>query len=367
MPVDRHIPTLQERLLAWFAAEQRPLPWRQTYAPYEVWISEIMLQQTQMERATSYFERWMRRFPDVQALAAADEEEVLKYWEGLGYYSRARNLHRAARELVEQRQGHLPQKPEELRALPGVGPYTAAAVASLAFNRDVPVVDANVERVLARLFDLDAPVKERQTARRIRELAGGLLPKGRARDFNQAFMELGALVCSKKPGCERCPLTAHCESLRLGIAHERPVPAKSKEITPLEVATGLLFHQGRVLIQKRPLGGVWPGLWEFPGGRVEPGERPEDAVVRELMEETGLAVRVTRSLGLIRHAYTTYRVRLNCYALEVAQECSGMPEAALHAATENRWLRLDELEGLAFPAGHRKLIDWLVENKMWYL
>lgn len=360
MPVNHDINALQRRLLDWFAREQRPLPWRKNYAPYAVWVSEVMLQQTQMERAVAYFLRWMEAFPDIATLAAAGEEQVLKYWEGLGYYSRARNLHRAARLLVAEHHGRLPRTEAELRKLPGIGPYTAAAVASLAFNQDVPVVDANVERVFARLFDLDGPVKLPPARDRISELACALLPRGRARDFNQGLMELGALVCSKKPRCETCPLSEHCESLRLGIAEERPVPARAKDIIPIEVATGLLVHKGRILVQKRPLGGAWPGLWEFPGGRVEPGESPEAAVVRELQEETGLATRITESLGLIRHAYTTYRVRLHCFALALEAEDGGAPNAALHAATANRWALPKELEALALPAGHRKLADKLL-------
>lgn len=350
---------LQQGLLAWFAARRRPLPWREDYAPYAVWVSEVMLQQTQMERGVAYFQRWMRRFPDIPSLARADEEEVLKHWEGLGYYARARNLHQAARWLVAEKGGELPRTAEALRRLPGVGEYTAAAVASLAFNEDVPVVDANVARVLARVYDLDTPLKDAATRRRLAELAGSLLPRGFARDFNQALMELGALVCGKRPQCGECPIQGQCESLRLGIVHERPVPGRAKELVPLEVVTGVLRHQGRYLIQKRLPQGVWGGLWEFPGGRIEPGESPETAVVREFREETDLAVRITAFLQLIRHGYTTYRVRLHCFALELTDPTLELPLAALHAATESRWVPRAALDDFAFPAGHRKLIDGL--------
>ncbi len=355
----RQYARLRKELLDWFAAHQRPLPWRGEYAPYAVWISEVMLQQTQMERAVAYFTRWMERFPDVAQLAGASEEEVLKHWEGLGYYSRARNLHKAARILVQQHGARLPDDPDVLRSLPGVGPYTAAAVASLAFNHDMPVVDANVERIFSRVFDLDTPVKHTATRRRIEQLAHELLPRGRARDFNQALMELGALVCSKRPKCALCPIAAHCESLRLGITDQRPVPGKGKEIHLLEVVTGVLTHEGRVLIQKRQPGGAWPGLWEFPGGRIEPGETPETAVVREMEEETDLRTRIAQPLGIIRHGYTTFRVSLHCFALELLAPDNGLPAAALHAATENRWAGFNELGAFAFPAGHRKLIDRL--------
>ncbi len=346
-------------LLSWFAGAQRPLPWRAGYAPYEVWISEVMLQQTQMERAVGYFQRWMRRFPDVESLALAPEDEVLTLWEGLGYYSRARNLHKAAKVLLREFGGRVPEDMEELRSLPGVGPYTAAAVASLAFNRDVPVIDANVERVLARVLDLDRPVKEPVTRRRIVEVVERLLPRGRARDFNQAMMELGALVCSKRPQCEKCPIAEHCESRHLGIQTDRPVPAKARDIVPLDVATGLLVVGGRVLIQKRLLTGAWPGLWEFPGGRVEPGETPEQAIVREFMEEVALEVRVDAPLGVIRHGYTTYRVKLSCFGLRLQRELPEPPIPELNAATDFAWCTLEELRGYALPAGHRKLADRL--------
>lgn len=360
-PPESHLPELQQALLAWFAANARPLPWRRQYTPYEVWISEIMLQQTQMERGVSYFLRWMERFPDLPALAAASEEEVLHAWEGLGYYSRARNLLAAARLVMREHGGIFPSGPDAIRALPGIGPYTAAAIASIAFNLPVACIDANVERVIARVFDVDSPVKSGPAAARIAELARRLLPAGEARRHNQAMMELGALVCGKKPRCGQCPLARFCTALHLGIVHERPVPGKKAEITPIEVVTGVLSSHGRIFVQKRLPRGAWGGLWEFPGGRVEPGETPEQAVVREFAEETGLAVRVTAPLGVIRHGYTTYRVRLHCFALEPVTDATPRPPEppVLTAATACRWLERGELESLAMPAAHRKLADSL--------
>ena len=276
-PPEDHLPELQQALLAWFDANARPLPWRRHYTPYEVWISEIMLQQTQMERGVSYFLRWMERFPDLPALAAAFEEDVLHAWEGLGYYSRARNLLAAARLVMQEHGGVFPSDPEAIRALPGIGPYTTAAIASIAFNLPVACIDANVERVIARVFDVDSPVKSGPAAARIAELARRILPEGEARRHNQAMMELGALVCGKKPRCGQCPLARFCTALHLGIVHERPVPGKKAEITPIEVVTGVLSSHDRVFVQKRLPQGAWGGLWEFPGGRVEPGETPEQA------------------------------------------------------------------------------------------
>ena len=352
-------------LLVWYRENARTLPWRSDPTPYGVWISEIMLQQTQMERGVSYFLRWMERFPDLHALAAASEEDVLHAWEGLGYYSRARNLLAAARLVMQEHGGVFPSDPEAIRALPGIGPYTTAAIASIAFNLPVACIDANVERVIARVFDVDSPVKSGPAAARIAELARRILPEGEARRHNQAMMELGALVCGKKPRCGQCPLALFCTALHLGIVHERPVPGKKAEITPIEVVTGVLSSHDRVFVQKRLPQGAWGGLWEFPGGRVEPGETPEQAVVREFAEETGFTVRVTAPLGIIRHGYTTYRVRLHCFALELVTDDTPRPPEPpmLTAATACRWLERGELESLAMPAAHRKLADSLTAPK----
>ena len=258
-----------------------------------------------------------------------------------------------------------PGDPEAIRALPGIGPYTTAAIASIAFNLPVACIDANVERVIARVFDVDSPVKSGPAAARIAELARRILPEGEARRHNQAMMELGALVCGKKPRCGQCPLARFCTALHLGIVHERPVPGKKAEITPIEVVTGVLSSHDRVFVQKRLPQGAWGGLWEFPGGRVEPGETPEQAVVREFAEETGFTVRVTAPLGIIRHGYTTYRVRLHCFALELVTDDTPRPPEppVLTAATACRWLERGELESLAMPAAHRKLADSLTAPK----
>ncbi|MDE5878778.1 MAG: A/G-specific adenine glycosylase, partial [Desulfovibrio sp.] len=220
---ERHADELSPLLCAWFAGARRALPWRVNYTPYEVWISEIMLQQTQMERAVGYFRRWMERLPDVAALAAAPEEDVLRLWEGLGYYSRARNLMAAARRIMAEHGGVFPESEAQLLALPGVGPYTAAAVASIAFGARTACVDANVERVLSRLLNIESPVRREPAASLIRQWALRLVPEGRAREHNQALMELGALVCKKAPRCGACPWHDFCRARHLGLACERPV------------------------------------------------------------------------------------------------------------------------------------------------
>lgn len=344
-------------LLDWFSRHKRDLPWRRTYAPYHVWISEVMLQQTQMERGVEYFKRWIARFPDVESLAEAREDEVLKLWEGLGYYSRARNLHKAAQEVVNRHGGTLPSSPEALRALPGVGPYTARAIASIAFGQDVCVVDANVERVISRLYDIALPVKSRQARDEIERHGAELLPEGRARDFNQALMEFGSLVCSpRNPACAGCPLADCCLARKSGVQEERPVIVKAPSPIYISMATGVLVNDGRILTQKRRADDVWGNLWEFPGGVVENGETPDQAVVREYLEETGLIVNHPVPIATFKHSYTRYRVTLHAFSVTLL---SSPEELALEAAQEHRWASWSEIMELAFPAGHRKLIHHL--------
>jgi A/G-specific adenine glycosylase len=351
---------LREKLAAWFAARKRPLPWRADYAPYAVWVSEIMLQQTQMERCIVYFRRWMERFPDIRSVAEANEDDILHAWEGLGYYSRARNLHRAARRIMERHRGVFPSEPADIRALPGVGPYTAAAVASIAFNRRLACVDANVERVLARLFDISSPIKAKAGAARVRQLAEALLPE-KPREHNEALMELGALVCRKKPLCAECPLHAYCRSLHLGITHERPIPGAKRLSIPIFIVCGILRVGDKLFVQRRRDGDVWAGLWEFPGGVIEADESPQQAVVREFAEETAFATRIAHELGIIRHAYTKYRVTLHCFELALdapeGAQSAPPPPPALNAATAWRWLPPEALKSLAMPAAHRKLAE----------
>lgn len=347
-------PDLQHQLLVWFAQNSRDLPWRRTYHPYHVWISEIMLQQTQMERVVQYFSRWLERFPDVPALADADEHEVLRLWEGLGYYSRAANLLKSARLIRDRHAGRIPEDYNALLALPGIGRYTAGAIMSIAFNHDQPLVDANVERVFARIFDLSLPVKDKECRRLIWQKAAELLPPGKARFFNQALMEHGALVClPQNPRCDRCPCRNQCQSHALGIVGQRPVPGKVRETIFIEMATGVLVDKGKIFIQQRRQDDIWPSLWEFPGGGLQDGETPEEALTREYLEETELRIRVQKKIAVIKHSYTRYRVTLHCYFCELAAR---KKKPKLHAAQDYRWVAPQDLKQYAFPAPHRRLI-----------
>ena len=348
---------LAAALLGWFRHSMRDLPWRRTYAPYEVWISEVMLQQTQMERAVGYFQRWMERFPDVAAIAAASEEDVLHAWEGLGYYRRARFVHAAARAICERHGGGIPSEKEALEALPGLGTYTVAAILGIAFNQDVAVVDANVERVFARLLNIDVPPKKRAAAALIGETVRRLLPPGHARDYNQALMEFGELVCRKLPLCAGCPLAAWCESRRLGVERQRPVPAPRAAVIPVLTGHGILIHEGCVLLVKRPEGGVWAGLWEFPGNEQSGDESPAHAAERAFAA-LGLNVQANDDLGSVRHGYTNHRLTARFFRMRVPSGVD-MTQAvrALEQRTDVRLVPCRETSALAMPAHHRKLAD----------
>jgi len=345
------------RLLRWFAENQRPLPWRETYAPYHVWISEIMGQQTQMERVAQYFRRWIDRFPTIVSVAAAPEQAILKAWEGLGYYSRARNIQRAAQQMVAGGAAEIPADHESLLALPGVGPYTAAAILSIAYNQPVPLKDANVERVFARLADIDRPLKQTATQKRIISLAETLLDRESPRLYNQALMELGALVCTpKKPACDVCPVQMHCRALKADTVEFRPLPTDKQKKIEIVMACGILHHQGRIFVQQRLADDIWGGLWEFPGGRLEEGEHPREAAIREVEEETGWQVSGLIPFKTVVHHYTRYRVTLHGF---IAEMPSLFNEPILTAAQQYAWTPFDGLGDYPYPAGHRMLVEAL--------
>jgi len=357
------IPAFRRALLGWFAASARNLPWRRTLDPYHVWLSEIMLQQTQMDRAVDYFERFIARFPDLSSLDAGSEDEVLKLWEGLGYYTRARNLRKAARQVMERHAGVFPRAHKDIRALPGVGPYTAGAIASVAYNDPLPAVDANVLRVFSRLLDLDAPVDVPEVRRRIEAAAAELLDPADARGFNQGLMELGALVCApRKPDCPACPVAGFCLARERGTQQSRPVLKPGPEIMRIHMACGVLASRGRLYIQKRRPDDVWPGLWEFPGGVLEQGETPEEALVRELREETGLAVRPGAKIAVVRSSYTRYRITLHGFFCHAGAQVDPEQSFCLNEASEARFVAPAELSRFAFPSGHARLVAKLLTD-----
>jgi A/G-specific adenine glycosylase len=342
----------RRRLLDWFGATQRDLPWRRSRDPYRIWISEVMLQQTQVKTVVPYFEQFVRRFPDVNALARADLQDVLKCWEKLGYYARARNLHAAAREMVANRDGVIPRDRDELLMLPGIGDYMAAAIASIAFDQPQAVVDGNVKRVLARLCMIEAPVNSPAAARRFRDRAQVMLDAKRPGDFNQAMMELGAVVClPRDPRCDACPVSTFCRSYAEGKAHDFPVRAKRKTVPTYHVAVGIVQRRGKILITRRKPSGLLGGLWEFPGGRVAAGESAEDACRREIREETDIDVRVTAWVAHVDHAYSHFKIGMDVYSCVYRAG-----KVKLRGPVDYRWIRVDEIDDYPFPGANHKFL-----------
>ncbi len=357
---EAEIRDFRRRLLQWFAENQRPLPWRGTYAPYHVWISEIMGQQTQMDRVAQYFRRWVEQFPDIVSVAEAPELAILKAWEGLGYYSRARNIQRAAQQMVASGPPEIPADYEALLALPGIGPYTAAAILSIAYNLPVPLRDANVERLMARLADIDRPLKQTATQKRLAALVESLLDRASPRMYNQALMELGALVCTpKKPACDQCPVHIHCRALKADTVEFRPLPTNKQKKIEIFMACGILHYQGRIFIQQRLADDIWGGLWEFPGGRLEEGEAPADAAIREVAEETGWRVAKLAPFKTVVHHYTRYRVTLHGFLCALDDSPS---KPLLTAAQQYAWVELAQLREFPYPAGHRMLVAALQDG-----
>ena len=345
------------QLLTWYEMNARELPWRSYLTPYRTWVSEIMLQQTQVDTVIPFFERWMARFPDIHSLASADERDVLTYWEGLGYYSRARNLHRAAGIIDSELGGELPSSTEALQKLPGIGPYTAAAIASIAFGVDAAAVDGNVRRVFSRLYDITIPTRSTEGERLIWKLAQENLPPGNAGAYNQALMDLGATVCTPKaPDCAGCPIAVDCLARRSGVQEERPVKLPRKKVPHLTVTAAVIRRDGRVLLAKRPAGGLLGGLWEFPGGTKENDDIDLAACLeREIREELGVAVHVGKPFGTYDHAYTHFRITLHAFQCEM----TGKDDPEPLESEELAWVEPADLA--EYPMGK---VDRLIANRL---
>ncbi|AGA56782.1 A/G-specific adenine glycosylase [Thermobacillus composti KWC4] len=335
-------------LLNWYDANKRDLPWRRDRDPYRIWVSEVMLQQTRVDTVIPYYERFMERFPTVRHLAEAPEEEVLKCWEGLGYYSRARNLQAGARQVVELYGGVVPDDKAAISSLKGIGPYTAGAILSIAYNKPEPAVDGNVMRVMSRYFLLEDDIAKPSARTKIERLAASIIPEGRAGDFNQAVMELGALVCTpKSPGCLLCPVLAQCAGRAAGRERELPVKSKAKpprpELRLAALVEGRGEHAGKVLVRRRPDSGLLARMWELPhmlapdeAAAVEAGAGHGrfDALSRGLAEEAGLLVRPERLWTEEEHVFSHIRWKVDVYLAEFGFFLEGGREAAAGAVSE---------------------------------
>lgn len=345
-------------LLNWFDRHAADLPWRRSVNPYHIWLSEIMLQQTQVNTVIPYYERFLERFPTVRDLAEAEQDDLMKQWEGLGYYRRARNLQAAAQQVVNEYDNVIPITAEELQKLKGIGRYTAGAIASIAFGEHVPVLDGNVIRVFSRLFNIEDDVRQAATKTQLWKIAGHLMdevPAGKAGDYNQALMELGRTICRpRNPLCQVCPVTDYCVARAHGVETERPVKSRKAPTPHYDVTCGLIRdQQGELLIARRPDDALLGGLWEFPGGKQEAGESLEDCLARELAEELGIQVYVNDLFTQVQHAYTHFRITLYAFNCEF-KPAGGPPEC--YACTDWRWVSEDELDTFAFSKADRKVI-----------
>ena len=357
MPCQYHAPCRQlatGALLAWFQANRREMPWRDQPDPYAVWVSEIMLQQTQVAAVRPYFTRFMQRFPTVQALAQAPIEDVLKRWEGLGYYRRARLLHQAAQQVVEMHGGRLPETAAELGRLPGIGPYTAAAIASICFGEAVPVVDGNVARVFARyrlLRDDFSKLPARQAlAKWLQPAFDGAAHSG---DLNQAMMELGALVCRpRNPDCTACPLAAACSARARGVQADYPARLARRPVPVRPEVAIALRRGGRLLLARRDGTGLLGGLWELPGGGVVPGETAAEAAARLLRDIAGLEAGTLTAQGSITHAFSHFTQLLHLFA---ADRIRG--RVKIRAGGALAWVTAADLDRLPLTTTTRRALD----------
>ena len=344
------------KLLAdWYQRYHRRLPWRETRSPYRIWVSEVMLQQTQVQTVLPYYRRFLEHFPDVKTLADADLQVVLKAWEGLGYYARARNMHSAAKDIMQKHHGEFPDSREALMELPGIGDYIASAVSSIAFNQPYAVVDGNVKRVLSRFYELSDPVNKSFSYRMFKAAAQDLLDHRRPGMFNQALMELGALVCTpKNPDCRHCPIHPLCRAYQAGRVEQFPKRIRSPK-TPLHhIAVGVVYKKDRMLITCRKPEGLLGGLWEFPGGKVKKHETPEKTCIREIKEEVNLDITVDRHISQVKHAYTHFKILMDVFLCRYEAG-----EVKLNGPVDFRWITLQEIDQYPFPKANHKFIPAL--------
>lgn len=349
--LEENPPAFWKKLRLWYKKEHRKLPWRESHDAYEIWVSEVMLQQTAVQAVIPYYKKWLKLFPDIQSLSQAPLQKALKAWQGLGYYQRAKNLHKAARDIMERFKGRIPRDYETLRKLPGFGPYTTAAVLSFAFDIPYPVVDANVRRVLMRLTALAGEASPK-CDRTLLQFLQPHFPSQNTRLFNQALMELGSQVCrAKNPLCHLCPISQFCRAYERGEQEVIPRP-KKRNYRKIDAVVAVVRKKGKYLIQKRPTEGLLADLWEFPGGKRKSRETREKALHREIREELAARVKEAEFLTRVRHAYTQFQVTLSAY------ECILQNEPRLRKGY-HRWVSLQGLNRYPFPSGSAKIIEAL--------
>lgn len=345
-------PAFRKSLLKWYGENQRTLPWRSSGKPYHVWVSEVMLQQTQVTTVIPYYDRFLKHFPTVEALAEAEQQLVLKLWEGLGYYARARNFQKAAQTIVREFGGEIPGNYDEFLSLSGVGGYIAAAVQSIAFGHPHAVVDGNVKRVLSRLFGIEAPVNDSKFLKAYQEVADVLLDRESPGDYNQAMMELGALVCRpQNPLCEECPVKNFCHAFTNQLQKELPKRKARKKTPHYDMISAVIRRGDKLLILQRPQDGLLGGLWEFPNGKMNDQETVEAACQRNIFEKTSLQVKPVSYLTTVKHAFTHFRITVKVYLCDYLEG-----DIQLNGPTDYRWITLSEIVDFPFPKVDNKFI-----------
>lgn len=345
-------PAFSVALLNWYDQNPAQMPWRGSRDPYCIWLSEVMLQQTRVATVESYYRRFLERYPAVEALAAAPIDDVLKLWEGLGYYARARNLHRLARQIVNDHAGRFPASAKALQQLPGIGRYTAAAIASIAFDQTVAVLDGNVIRVLSRLIDLPEEISQMRVEQQLWTLAESLLPAERPGDYNQALMDLGRTICTpREPDCRHCPVQSFCQAFAQGTQSLRPVKKQKSPLPNVRAAAAILRDaKDRILLVQRPAEGLLGGLWALPGGRCEAEETYTDCLHRSLKQMLGIEIRVAEEMAATEQTFTHFRLRLRAFACELL---AGTPTGE----TRSAWAAAEELPRYSLGKADRKIMD----------
>lgn len=340
-----------QHLIQWFEAEQRDLPWRKNKNPYHIWISEIMLQQTKVDTVIPYFTMFTEQFPTISDLADADEEKVLKAWEGLGYYSRARNLHHAVKEVKAEYGGIVPNNPQQFSNLKGVGPYTTGAVMSIAYDRPEPAVDGNVMRVMSRVLAIWDDIAKVSTRKLFEEIIRRIIPHFNPSFFNQGLMELGALICTpQSPACMICPVNQHCRAFEQGVQQELPVKAKKKQPRTAFMVAGIFTDkQGRIVVNKRPSQGLLANLWEFPNVEVSSREGEREALIRYCDESLHTQITIRGMLPSVKHIFSHVIWEINVYVGEIV-DYGVLPENVL-------LLKEEDIEQLAISVSHQKILE----------
>ena len=337
----------QAKLLQWFKKNKRDLPWRKTKDPYAIWVSEIMLQQTQVNTAIPYFNHFLKTFPTIRDLAKANLSKVLKVWEGLGYYSRARNLHRAAQIVLNQFQGKIPDHPTDLLTLPGIGRYTAGAILSIAYNKEAPILDGNVKRVLSRLYAISKNPKENQTEQSLWRLSESLVPKGRASRFNQGLMDLGAMICTPKdPQCLNCPICDLCKGYLSGKPESYPPRTIKKRIPHITAVSAVIQKDKKVLLNQRPPKGLLGGLWEFPNWPLDGKKDLMEYLRLKVKSDFGLRVKCKVPLSTFKQTYSHFKLTLHVFQCQY-----------LDGKTKGRWVPFQKLQQLPLSRIHRRIAE----------